>query len=52
MQHINLFQPSAAFHIENSHFIYTANHMAGFYMKDNTGLKSVNPVFLLVTLNL
>ena len=38
----NQFQPSDAFHIENSHLIFTANQMTGFYMKCNTGLKWVN----------
>ena len=28
-------QPSDAFHIETSHFIYTANQMNGFCMKYN-----------------
>ena len=35
----NLFQPSAAFHIEISHLICSANQMTGLYMKRNTGLK-------------
>ena len=30
---------SVAFHIETSHVIYTANQMAGFYMKCNNGFK-------------
>ena len=33
---------SVAFHIETSHLICIANQMTGFYMKCNTGLKSVN----------
>ena len=36
------FQPSIAFHIETSRFICCANHMTGFYMKCNAGLKSAN----------
>ena len=36
-----LFQSSAAFHIEPSHLICSANQMTGFYMKCNTGLKWV-----------
>ena len=35
----NPFQPSVAFNIETSHFIYIANQMTGFLMKCNTGLK-------------
>ena len=35
----NPFQPSAAFHIENSHLICSANQMIGFNMKCNAGLK-------------
>ena len=38
----NQFQSSVAFHIETSHLIWTTNHMTGFYMKHNTGLKRVN----------
>ena len=36
---INLFQHSVVLHIEISHLICTANQMAGFYVKCNTGLK-------------
>ena len=41
MTPFNSFQPSVAFHIENSHLIWTANQMTGFYMKRNIGLKWV-----------
>ena len=34
---VNSFQPSAAFHIDTSDLIYTANQMIGFYIKCNTG---------------
>ena len=34
-----LFQSIGEFGIETSHLICTANHMIGFYMKCNTGLK-------------
>ena len=40
----NPFQLSITFHIENSHLIYSANQMAGFYIKCNTKLKWVNKV--------
>ena len=33
---------SVAFHIETIHVIYTANQMAGFYMKCNNGFKMGN----------
>ena len=36
---INLFQPSVAFHKENSNLICIANQNTGFYMKSNVGLK-------------
>ena len=32
-------QPSAAFHIETSHLIYTPNKVTGFYMKCNSRKK-------------
>ena len=35
---------SIAFHIETSHLICTANHMTGFYLKCNTGLKWVTGI--------
>ena len=38
-KYFNPAQPSATFHIETSHLIYTANQMAGFYMKCNSGMK-------------
>ena len=41
-KYFNPFQPSDPFHTETSHLIYTANQMAGFYMKCNSGLKWVN----------
>ena len=41
-KYFNLSQPSAAFHIETRHLIYTANQMTGLYMKCNSGLKWVN----------
>ena len=41
MKWINQFQPSAAFHIETSHFISTINNMTGFYVKCNIRLKMV-----------
>ena len=37
----NSFQPSVAFHIKNSHLIWTANQKTSFYMKWSTGLKWV-----------
>ena len=40
----NPFQHNITFHIKTSHFICSANHMAGFYMKCNTGLNWVNPI--------
>ena len=30
---LNPFQPIVLFHIETSHLIFSANQMAGFYMK-------------------
>ena len=41
---VNSFQPSAAFHIDTSDLIYTANQMSGFYIKCNWAarLKKVN----------
>ena len=49
---LNLFKPSAVFHIETSHLIgkqikriWSVNQMTGFYMKCNTGLKCIN-IFL------
>ena len=39
---VNPLQPSVAFHIETSHLFYSANQMAGFYMKYNTRLRWVN----------
>ena len=41
-EYLNPSQPSAAFHIETSHLIYTANQMTGFYVKRTSGLKWVN----------
>ena len=38
----NPFQPSVAFPTETSNLICSANQMAGFYMKYNTGLKWAN----------
>ena len=31
--HINLFQPSVAFHTETSHIFCRTNQMTGFYIK-------------------
>ena len=39
---LKLFQPSAVFHIETSHFICSANQVTGFYMECNTWLKWIN----------
>ena len=39
---LNPFQFSVTFHIETSHFFGRAKQVNGFYMKRNTGLKSVN----------
>ena len=39
---LNSFQPSAAFHIEMSHLICSANHMTGFYTKCKIELKMLN----------
>ena len=39
---VNPFQPRVTFHIETSLLIYTANQMASFYMKCNTGMKRFN----------
>ena len=36
---VSLFRSSAAFYIETSHLICTANQITGFYIKYNTGLK-------------
>ena len=44
----NSFQPSVTFHIENSHLIFIANPMTGFYMKCNTGLKWFNQNHVIV----
>ena len=38
----NPFQPSVAFPTETINLICSANQMAGFYMKYNTGLKWAN----------
>ena len=37
-----VFQPSPAFHIENSRLISSTNQMTGFYIKCNSELKQVN----------
>ena len=37
----NPLRPIVAFHIETNHLFCRANQLAGFYMKRNTGLKSV-----------
>ena len=44
---IDPFQSSIAFHVETNRLIYYANHMTGFHMECNTGLKWVNPCFYL-----
>ena len=36
---VSLFRPIAAFYIETSHLICTANQITGFHIKCNTGLK-------------
>ena len=41
-KYFNPSQPSVAFHIETSRLVYTANQMAGFYMKCNKRMKWVN----------
>ena len=37
-----VFQPSPAFHMENSRLISSTNQMTGFYIKCNSELKQVN----------
>ena len=41
----NLLQPSVSFDIETIHLFYKAIQITGFYMKHDTGLKSVNLLF-------
>ena len=41
-QKLNRFHRSAAFHIETSHLISSANQIISFYMKCNNGLKWIN----------
>ena len=38
---INPFQPSAAFHVETSHLIYSANQITGCCKECGTGLRWV-----------
>ena len=52
MYHIDLFRHSVAFHVETSHLICISNQITGFYMKCNAGLKYINVLFLLGTLNI
>ena len=49
---INLFLPSATFHIETSHLICSANQMTGFYTKWNNGLTWVKKLLTLVQIAL
>ena len=51
VDHMNLFQPSVAFYIETSHLFCFVKQIAGFYMERNTGLKCVNKLYALVTVN-
>ena len=44
-EHFDLFQPSAAFHIETSHLFCSVKQMTGFFIKSNTGLKWLKGVF-------
>ena len=48
---LNPFQPSAAFYVEISHLICTANEMTGFCMTCKTLLRLVNLVALLFELS-
>ena len=49
---LNPYQSNVAFHIETSHFIYTANQITDFfYMNCKTGLKLVNNRFSGFTLS-
>ena len=41
----NPFQPSVAFHVENSHLLCFVNEMAGFYMEGKIGWKQVKAVY-------
>ena len=38
---INLFKPTATFHIETNHSICSTNQIPTFYLKWNTGMKLV-----------
>ena len=51
VDHINLFQPSVAFYIETSHLFFFVKQITGFYIECNTGLKCVNKLHALVTVN-
>ena len=47
---IILLQSSISFHIETSNCFCSANQMTSFYIKCNTGLKSINPLKLYLCL--
>ena len=43
--HINLFQPSVAFHVETNYLICNVNQMTGFYMEGKSGLNGLNEIW-------